>query len=102
MANQLPLIRHSTFALWFRLSQRWLRHGLFDERFANRLALLDEPNLADLGEPRARRNKTTHDDVLLEAAPTIHFADRRPLGKNARRVPECARRAKALGFERGL
>src|SRR5256714_13743958 len=100
MTNQLAPIRHSTFALWrSRLSQRRLRFIFRDQRFADGLALLDEPNLANLGEARAGRNEMAHDNVFLEAAQTIDLAKRRRFREDTRRILERRCRDKAVGFE---
>src|SRR5947209_7287540 len=53
-------------------------------------------------ESRSRRNQVTHNDVFLEAAETIDFAERRGFGEHAGCVLERCRRNKTVGFERGL
>src|SRR5207302_1471400 len=84
------------------LPERRLRLGICHERFANRLALFDELDLANRRESCPRRNEMAHDDVFLEPAQTIDLAERRRFGEDARSILERRRRNEAVGFERGL
>src|SRR5437588_3419467 len=92
-------LHYSNTPIPHRLSQRRLRFGFLDQRFADRLAFFDKLDLAHRRETSSRRNEMAHDDVLLEAAQTIDLAERRRFREHARRVLERRRRNETIGFE---
>src|SRR4051812_26548934 len=100
-ANGEPARADSPFVIRIavRLTQRRLRLDVFDQRFADRFALLDELDLAHGRETSPCRNEMAHDDVLLEAAQTIDLAERCRFGEDARGVLERCRGNKAVGLE---
>ena len=60
----------------------------FHHRGADRFAFFNQLDLAMRRESRSRRDQVTHDDVFLESAQVIDFAQRGRFGEHAGRVLE--------------